>query len=330
MNADFSGGLEAEHNIGTSRDDNGGSFLLEDAWVAYDFADGWNVKAGQFKAPFLRDELVDSKHQLAVERAFITDLLTVDRTQGVQVSWVGDLGLPVRAAVMLHDGSYMANTDYTNDTSDFAIAARGEVLLAGSWAQFDDYTTWSSDEFGLMIGAAIDWESTEEGAGDAELYDLLKWTIDASVEVPNINGLNAFAAIVGQHIDSQSNSGTLVNADQLGFILQAGIFIVPDKWDVFGRYEYIDLDGSMVFNVDNDSAFQEPDDLTGDDDDKVSILTFGTNYYFRKHAAKATLDFMWVMDPVAVSDTGAGITEMDDLDEDDEQFVVRAQFQLLF
>src|SRR5690606_4812353 len=42
-------------------DRDGGSFNLEDAYVGYNFGNGWRVKMGQFKAPFLREELVSSK-----------------------------------------------------------------------------------------------------------------------------------------------------------------------------------------------------------------------------------------------------------------------------
>ena len=335
MNASHAGGESSDENLDDSHDEDAGVFRLEDAWSAYEFADGWTVKIGQFKAPFMRDELVDSKHQLAVERAFITDLLTVDFTQGAQLSYDGEVeGIPLRAAVMIHDGSRMMNTEYENDVTDFAVAARAEVLLAGTWSQFDDYTSWSGDETGLLIGAAVDYESPEDHAGDTAWYEVLKWTVDASLELPELNGLNATVAVVGQHLDAQTTPtgpGTgFPDADQIAFLAQAGIFIIPDEWDVFIRYEYIDQDGLVFYNFDNFGADQFISEYFSDEEDELNILTFGTNYYFQKHAAKLSADLVWVMDPLPVNDTGAGLTKQTELHEDDEQFAVRVQFQFLF
>ena len=235
---------------------------------------------------------------------------------------------------MIHDGSRMMNTEYDNDVTDFAVAARGEVLLAGTWGQFEDYTSWSGDETGLLIGAAVAYESPEDHAGDTKWYEVLKWTVDASIELPEINGLNAMVAVIGQHLDAQTTPtgpGTgFPDADQIAFLAQAGIFIIPDEWDVFIRYEYMDQDGLGFVNFDNFGADQAISEFFPDEEDELNILTFGTNYYFQKHAAKLSADLVWVMDPLPISDTGAGLTEQTEFTEDDEQFAVRVQFQFLF
>jgi hypothetical protein len=321
-----------------------GAMLLEDAWAAYEFADGWQAKVGQFKAPFLREELVDSKYQLAVERSFVANYFTVDYTQGIQLAYNGELaGTPFRAAVMMHDGSYQANTGFNSDTTDFAVAARGEVLLAGTWEQFSDFAAWSSDGFGLMVGAAIDWEEGEtgdtqilHGVDDTHLAnpaDLFKWTIDVSLEIPEFYGFNAFGAVIGQHLCS--NGGDLLDEitgkdrDQYAFVLQSGIFIIPDQWDVFGRFEWVDLNDFTYYS--NLSGLGGVAIVNDDEDDfdKHCIFTFGTNYYFKKHAAKATFDVMWVLNTFEdVNDPMTGVTE--DGGDDEDQIVLRGQFQFLF
>lgn len=324
------------------RSNSPGAMLLEDAWAAYEFADGWQVKVGQFKAPFLREELVDSKYQLAVERSFTANYFTVDYTQGVQIGYNGELaGTPFRAAVMMHDGSYAANSNFNADTTDLAVAARGEVLLAGTWEQFDDFAAWSGDSFGLMIGAAFDWEGGETGDTrfihnshdhDQNPADIHKWTVDVSLEVPEFYGFNAFGAIIGQHFSA--NGGAFVDdltdgsRDQYGFVIQSGVFLIPDRWDVFARGEWIDLNGMTYYNnLHNLGAVA----IFNDDAnyDKHCILTFGTNYYFQKHAAKATLDLMWVLNTMDdINDPLTGVSE--DGSNDEDQLVVRAQFQFLF
>jgi len=342
---------------------NSGDFFLEDAWFAYEFADGWQVKFGQFKAPFLHDEAVNSKHQVAVERAFLTDYFTVDYTQGIQLSYGGELaGVPIRLAGMIHDGSYQANTNYNSDTTDIALAGRADVLLAGEWSQFDDYQSWSGQPMALKVGAAFDWEVGESGfstianAGGAgpgtapfvgpepNSVDVLKWTVDVAAEFPDMYGLSLFGAIVGQHLDGNDEPnfsggaagfplpGIVDEADQWGFVLQANVFVVPDKMDVFARYEYLDLDGVVFFNT-RDAARQSGTTsnhmfypISGDLDDELSLLTFGTNYYFKGNAAKASLDVLWAMDAMPVADSGAALQTA----AADDQISIRAQFQFLF
>jgi hypothetical protein len=297
-----------------------GFAVLQNAWAAYEFADGWQAKVGQFKAPFMRDELVHSSRQLAVERAYITDLLTADYVQGAQVGYNGELvGTPVRAAVMVHDGSYSANgfAVVPSEDVDIAVAARAEVLLAGAWEQFDDYTTWSGDSFGLLLGAAVDYENGE-GEDGSTAADILKWTVDASVEVPDLYGFNATAALTGLH-PKRRETVSPSNPDQWAVLVQAGVFVIPDTMDIFGRWEFIDLDGQSLGGGSL---------TTSDAADEIHMLTFGGNYYFQRHAAKLTLDLIWTLDSTANLPyiPGQGLIPS----TQDDQLVLRGQFQFLF
>lgn len=321
-----------------------GDIILEDAWLAYEFADGLEVKFGQFKAPFLREEDVDSKHQLAADRSYTADLFTVDYTQGVQLEWGGELsGVPLRVRSMIHDGSYQHNSDFNEDTTDFAISTRVDILVAGDWAQFDDFAAWSGDPFGVMVGAAVDYEAAETG-DDNFRYNILKWTIDVSVEIPDMYGLNIFAAMIGQHLDAAYSNQALRrflggSADQYALVAQAGIFIIPDKMDAFIRWEYMDLDNLFFWNSPTGHQIFYPVGLSSatisDNADKpvnaewgdeINIITFGTNYYFQRHAVKATFDVVWVLDTLPAHNTGQGLRAS----MDDDQFALRAQVQLLF
>ncbi len=296
---------------------NEGDMVLEEAWFAYEFADGWHLKAGQFKAPFLRDELVDSAYQQAVERSIVTDIFTTDYTQGVQVSYTTEQW---RVAAMLHDGSYAANSSWDEDAVDMAVSARGEFLLAGNWAQFEDYAAFG-DTMGILLGAAVTWENaagetgatgiTPVGLGGAAAGDILKWTVDGSVELPELMGLNVFGAIIGLHNDEREGQ---TEVDVYAAVVQAGVFVIPGKMDVFGRYEWIDT--------------SDLEDLGLTDDDSLSIVTVGTNYYYKKHAAKVTLDLVWTMDevPDGINSDLQGIY----VTGEEDQWALRGQFQFLF
>ncbi len=290
---------------------------LQNAWFAYEFADGWQVKGGQFKAPFLREELVHSSKQQAVERSLVADLTTVDYTQGLQVSYLcPNDTLPARVAAMIHDGSYAANSNFPSTLSteaEIGIAGRGELLLSGDWKQFEDFATWSGDSTGILVGAAIDWEEAENEDGSTP-GDLLKWTVDGSIELPELMGLNLFGAVIGAHVDTNGDLG-VIDSDNYFYVAQAGFFLIPDKLDLFFRFEYADLD----------------DDFGVED---IDMYTFGGNYYLQGHKAKLSLDVVWVAEPLPSSAllggdffySGAGLMTS----SEENQIAIRGQFQFLF
>ena len=315
---------EDEFAFSSSSSSSSGTARLQNAWAAYELADGWVFKMGQFKAPFLRDESVHSSRQLAVERALVTDLLTVDYTQGAQIAYDGELaGTSLRWALMLHDGSYGANVGgVPNEDVDYAIATRIEALFCGTWDQFADYATWSSDDFGLMAGFGFDYENAE-GEDSTTANDTVKWTLDVSAEIPDCWGFNAMVAFTGNH-PSARNDPDFDEPDQYTLVAQAGLFIQPDKWDVFGRWEWIDLDDQPL------GGGSEFDD---DTEDSINFLTFGTNYYFHGHGAKFTLDTVWALDETEAFLTTSNFYGHNSgilISDDDEQVVLRAQFQFLF
>ncbi len=284
-----------------------GSVGLDDMIIGYRFADRWQLRAGQFKAPFLREFLVSSGRQQAVERSYVNHTFNVNRTQGLQLTYSADKW---KVAAMVHDGANSKNRDFHADRTDIALASRGELLLAGDWKQFKDFASWPGDDFGLMIGGAFSYESGETG-DVIDQPDVLEYTADLSAE---FGGWNVFAAYVGQHI---SGSG-LPDADQFGLLVQAGAFVIPDKMDVFARYEYLDLDGLFYNN--------RIGTITPTAHDEISLLTVGMNYYFKEHSAKFSLDAVWALDPLPDDDPGAGLLAS----PGDDQVVLRAQFQLLF
>jgi len=72
--------------------DDGGDFNLEDAFIGYNFGNGWRMKMGQFKVPFLREELRLQPLQLAVERSVVNELFNQDRSQGIELRYEADAG----------------------------------------------------------------------------------------------------------------------------------------------------------------------------------------------------------------------------------------------
>lgn len=288
----------------------GGSIGLDDAVIGYQIDESWKIDIGQFKVPFLREFLVSSGRQQALERSYVNHVFNANRSQGVQLTYGGDRWT---AMAMVHDGTGAKNTAFASDRTDFAVAARGEVLLAGEWGRFKDFQSWPDEDFGLLLGAAIDYEAGETGSG-TDTADFLKYTVDLGAE---FGGWNLFAALVGRHVED-NGSASFADADQFGLLLQGGVFLIPDKVDVFARYEYVELDGVLY-----DAAVSAMTPVMGDE---INIVTVGANYYFEGHSLKLTTDVVWVMDPLPDSDTGAGLLSS----SADDQVVFRTQLQLMF
>jgi hypothetical protein len=85
--------------------------------------------------------------------------------------------------------------------------------------------------------------------------------------------------------------------------------MLTDRWEPFVRYSLVSLDTGAAGS-----------------DDNYHEVTAGVNYYVHGHAAKFTLDLTYL--PNGVPSDQNGIGELDP-DADDDQFVLRGQFQLL-
>lgn len=279
----------------------GGDLKLQTAAITKVLGDNWEVRIGQFKPPFMREASVSSRRQLAVERSLINAEFGQKRAQGVKLSYEDDL---LAVQVMYGDGFGTANTPALERDTEFAITGRAELLVAGRWKQFNDFTSPIGDDLGLLLGAAVHYENDEFGTDDVE-EELLTMTLDGSLEV---GGWNAFAAFVYRTIDV--NGGGVPSPDQFGFVVQGGFFFVPDEWEVFVRYEWGDLD--------------EPDQ------DDLSVITAGVNRYFAKHALKWTTDIGLGFDPVSSDWASSGAGWRTDAPGEDTQIVLRSQLQLLF
>ncbi len=246
-----------------------GGFTLEDAFGTYTFENGAYVTWGQFKAPLLWEDLVDDVYQLAMDRSLTSQIFGGGRTQGVAIGYQAE---QFRIVGSFNDGARTDNTFYTSDSeADYALTARGEFMWAGSWEQFNDFTSFrsSSEDLAGKVGAAVHWQDGGETGGtvDASLFVL---TADVALEG---KGWNAFAAIVWDSFEPEGGD----NTDNFAAVVQGGIFLA-DQVEIFGRFDAIWLD----------------DDLGGDDEDSY-FLTVGVNYYVspESHAAKFTAEFGW-------------------------------------
>ncbi len=283
------------YNLTWQSSRSGGAVSLEEAWTKYKFADQWSVRGGMFKDPLSHEQQVSSKKQLAADRSLLNETLIGgdDFVEGIGLLYGGGKD-DLHVEIALTDGSQSHNTDFRNSGSNFGIAGRAEYKLAGDWKNYEDFSALANKNNLLALGAGADL--TQDGSNNTMLH-----TLDAQYELTN--GVALYGAYVGRYTDG----GTDGNLYDWGFLGQASYLIDGKHWEIFGRYDYINLD-----------------DNRGGTTGSFSELTAGVNYYFEGHNAKFTLDAVYLPDGAPSNQTGIGI-----LASDGEQILLRAQFQLL-
>ena len=279
---------------------NNNNVSAEEILLGYQLTDTISAWIGQTKAPFLREELTAPSHQQAVERSSINEFFTAGYIQGIGLTW--DLHDQVKLAAALSDGSRSgeaADQRFDHDTTDYALTARVDVLLAGDWEQQADFSAWSGEEMAVFVGAAIHDEAGESGGAD---IDSDSWTVDGSVEY---NGWSLYAAYVEEDVDDDSAATPTGTVVQTGYNIPVG----ENNLEPFVRWEELDSD---------------------DGTDETELLTIGVNYYLDGHNAKFTLDLVMAQDPIGDNSVSSVTNLLADAAGEDDQTVLRAQFQLLF
>lgn len=281
-----------------------GDFILDDAYGTFRFETGWQFQFGQFRLPFSREFTVGETYQLAADRSVASNFFSLDRSQGVQLGFVGE---QIRFAAAFSDGANNSNTDFTDTDADLAFTGRLDFKWAGDWDQARDFTSFPNSDFFGMVGVAGHWQTGGDTVGTTN-HDLWAVTADVSVEG---NGWNFFAA---GHFESSDVSGD-PTFDDMGLVAQGGLFVTSTT-ELFGRW-------SGLF----------PDSNWGELDNDFHTVAFGVNHYFvpESHAAKLTVDLQWFLDNPsetgpAIPNTLTGLLP----DDGDNQWNLRAQLQVQF
>lgn len=304
-----------------------GDFSLLDAYAGYKAENGCYAKWGQFKLPFLREELLEDWKQLAAERSGMNQVFTQDRSQAVEI---GRRDENFSLALAFSDGFNSKNSEFgsTNGLgnfgfvrgggeSDWAFTGRVEWKVKGDWKQFEDFTSKPGSDYACMLGAAGHVErSANDIAANVGGIDTQgdttygAWTVDMSVEG---DGWNLFAAGTGAHQQtSLANGFGHSSSDDYGLVVQGGFYIPDTDWELFGRY---------------DAVFQ--DSGRGAEEDTFDTITVGTTYYYAGHAAKFIFDVQWFLDPSQPL-MGSNVGNNFLATTNEGEVNVRLQFQLLF
>lgn len=283
-----------------------GSFTMLDTYFDWNFEQDMTMRVGQMPTPFTWEFFgVGAANQLTVERSLVDGMLGAGRTQGLAVIYSGIENLTLIGAIT--DGAGAQNQDWNSDAVDFAITGRADYVFAGDPAQFHDFTSDNSSDFGFRLGGAAHWQDGDvgdgatPGSGLKDAPNVFAWTVDAQAE---FQGANLYAAVLANHIDGEAGAG---DADNYGYMAQGGFYFADDM-ELFGRWEFFDLDGVS---------------------DEPNIFTAGLNYYINGQVNKLTADVGFAteeMTGVYASDS-RGIEV--DASGDDGQIFFRFQWQLM-
>ena len=127
------------YNVAGANSGNGSASTanLEDAYINKDMGNGMSLKMGQFKSPFLREELVSSANQLGVERSVVNQMFSTGWTDGIQFTASND---SLMGMVSFNNGGNNANfaTQNMSNTENpgftqYAITGRVQYLVSGNW-----------------------------------------------------------------------------------------------------------------------------------------------------------------------------------------------------
>jgi hypothetical protein len=280
-----------------------GDLGLLDGYGEYKLSDTTSVRWGQFKLPFLREELVTDTQQLTAERSTMNNVFSVTRTQGAMVTYQTE---DLRISGAVSDGANALNKDFNaSSQADIAVTARGEFRWGeGDFKRFDDMTSWRDSGNAGMVGLALHAQTGGETGSTADT-DVFALSADVSLEG---NGWNVLVQGVWRRTDPAGGSET----DDFGLLVQGGVF-VTDQAELFARY-----DGVYA------------DDANGDD---FHVLTVGVNYYVspRSHAFKLTADVQYYFDAEGDSALVSPTTSTNLLaDTETGQVAARVQGQIVF
>lgn len=241
---------------------------LEDAVINYDFTKGqkkFQIKAGQFKVPFGRQELTSSGSQQFVDRSNVSTTFARGRDIGIQAHGLNANGkLDWRFGIFNGGGRNRTS----NDNDEFQFNGRVSYEPWGE-VKYSEGDFESSDR--PLFGIAANFESNDRhGATTADDND--QEIVGADVTF-KYKGFSAFA----EYFDASNNLEVAADFDSEGLVVQLGYFVIKQKVELALRYGLID-----------------PTSLRDNDDRTETGLAFG--YFWNKHNHKLQADFRQLED----------------------------------
>ena len=294
---------------------------LEDAFVKKVFDNGFALKVGAFKAPWMREELISSGRQLTAERSLVNGYFSQQYSKGIDLSWSDDdwrlrgwYGDGIASRGLGYGSQF--NSTWQTDRTRWAFAGRAEYKFVGTWKQFKDFSSVRGEEFAAMLGVSVMGQKFIGGGTAADpLYSQGTGALQSGVTADltlDFGGASLYVAGVFQNDRVANAAGSVETRTPWGAIIQGGVFIT-DHHELFARYSY--LDASVV------SGTGDPTTFNG--------CTVGMTWFILGHTLKFVTDCSINFATFGrYAPSGAGWRS--DEPDADNQWAIRAQVQLDF
>lgn len=269
------------------------SLSLLDGWVQYRIAPSTAVKAGRILLPYSRQFLTHPGNLLFGDLSAADYAFNLPRAIGVSVS--GAHGRFGYDAAVANSVRALDAGGQQNRSDRVATMARGEFAILGPYGYLESAARAASPRQ-LSVGLAAAYNPVVEGSTFQNVLPgdrTSGLTVDAGYREGPFSVQGAF------YLRSTDASGDEW-LDRGGY-LQAGVFVVPDVWEVAARTSIVDFDRARA--------------TAGAGD--IREYELGVNRYVHRHNVKVQGD--------------AGLIRRDAFDgarQDDRR--VRIQLQLLF
>ncbi|AJE04095.1 porin [Geobacter pickeringii] len=242
---------------------NNTSKFLEETYVNYRILDEAQLRFGQDKVPFARQELVSTTALQFVDRSFVTDAFKPSYDIGLALH-----GKVAGGLVGYQAGVYGgAGQNTFRSSNDNSFAARIVANPLGDMAYSESDVDNSAKPL-VSVGASYFRDTIKNTAGALETNNLSfantksGWlgmglsTFNPNEKIDtNSYGIDAafkwhgFSA-QGEYFLAQADGQTTNNTLRAhGFYAQAGYFILPGQLEVAARYGYLDPNRDVTQNI---------------------------------------------------------------------------------
>ena len=243
---------------------------LEDAAINYDVTKGLKalqIKGGQFKVPFGRQELTSSGSQQFVDRSIISEQFEKGRDIGVQI-WGQTPGGAIEWRTGIFNGAGRNKTTNDNDRYQFDTRVTWNIMGDVKYSESDFESTDKP-----LLAVAVQYEANnQQGATTGDDIDRDVFGGDV---VLKFRGLSVFA----EYFRRVSEPEMAVDFDSDGYNVQVGYFL-------YRRYLEIALRWAALDPSDQTLASGVP--LANDHVHERGITV---NWFMNKHPLKLQADW---------------------------------------
>ncbi|MEE9200341.1 MAG: porin [Candidatus Brocadiales bacterium] len=283
---------------------NSGAGKLEAAWANYKLTDYLQLRGGQYKVPYNRQELTSSAKQLLVDRSLANDEFNFSYDIGV-MAHARPLGglLEYNLAVMQGAGANATK----NTNTQMLYAARFVLSPLGKFDSYVESDLKHHETPKLALGGAVAYNDGKKMFLDDKVRTFNRGVSTKQATVDLIfkwRGLALMGDGYWRRVDAHTGESDFRGGgiDATGYTLQAGYFVptsyLQKRLEFGGRYSHVDPDTSTS----NDYKYE---------------VGGGMNWYFNGQNNKFQADIRRVF-----------TKQPSDSDERDTEF--RLQYQLVF